>query len=147
MRVPGIAWMPSRVRPAVISQRVSTLDIFPSALSLAGAKLADDVTIDGRNIAPLLFEQKALPIVPFFYYRGDQLYACRLGDWKAHFRTQIGYGQPKPDVHDPPLLFHMSRDPSERFNVAAQYPQVIDEIRAAVKKHEATVVPGEPQLK
>ena len=147
MRVPGIAWMPGRIRPGVISQRVSTLDIFPTALVLAGAKPPDKVTIDGRDISPLLFEHKALPIAPFHYYRGDQLFACRFGDWKVHFRTQIGYGQPKAELHDPPLLFHLSLDPSERFNVAAEYPQVIDEIRAVVEKHQATVVPGEPQLK
>ena len=35
---------------------------------------------------------------PYFFYRGTELFACRLGEWKAHFRTQSGYGQPKAEV-------------------------------------------------
>jgi arylsulfatase A-like enzyme len=147
MRVVGIAWMPGRIRPGVTSQPASTLDVFPTALALAGATAPAGVTLDGRDISPLLFEQTPLPAYPFFFYRGDQIYACRLGEWKAHFRTQTGYGQPKPEEHDPPLLFHLPRDPSERFNVAAEHPQVIAQIQQAVEAHRAAVVPGTPQLK
>jgi arylsulfatase A-like enzyme len=147
MRVVGIAWMPGRIRPGVTSQPASTLDMFPTVLSLAGISPPDDVVIDGRDISALLFEQKSPPAYPFYYYRGDQIYACRLGEWKAHFRTQSGYGQPKPELHDPPLLFHLPRDPSERFNVAAQNPQIIAQIQQAVEAHRAAVVPGKPQLK
>jgi arylsulfatase A-like enzyme len=147
MRVVGIAWMPGRIRPGVTSQPASTLDVFPTVLSLAGISPPDDVAIDGRDISALLFEQNSPPAYPFFYYRGDQIYACRRGEWKAHFRTQSGYGQPKPELHDPPLLFHLPRDPAERFNVAAQNPQIIAQIQQAVEAHRAAVVPGKPQLK
>jgi arylsulfatase A-like enzyme len=81
-----------------------------------GAK-APEVTVDGVDLSPLLFESKPLPQRPFFYYRGDQLFACRLGEWKAHFKTQTGYGQPKADAHEPPLLFHLGHDPSEKRDV------------------------------
>ena len=27
------------------------------------------------------------------------MFACRLGNFKAHFRTQAGYGQPQPELH------------------------------------------------
>jgi arylsulfatase A-like enzyme len=147
MRVVGIAWMPGRVKRGVTSQPASTLDVYPTVLALAGVSPPENVVLDGRDISTLLFEQKPPPAYPFFYYRGDQIYACRLGDWKAHFRTQSGYGQPKPELHDPPLLFHLPRDPSERFNVAAENPQIIMRIQKAVETHRAAVVPGTPQLK
>ncbi len=146
MRVPGIAWMPGRIEPGITSQPARTLDIFPTALALAGVTPADSAAIDGRDISPLLFHRKELPARPFFYYRGDQLFACRLADWKVHFRTQPGYGQAKVETHDPPLLFHLARDPSERFNVADKHANVLAEIRAAVEKHQAAVVAGAPQL-
>ncbi len=38
--------------------------------------------------------------------------------------TQRGYGQPKPDEHDPPLLFNLNTDPGETFNVAGAHPEV-----------------------
>ena len=122
------------------------MDLFATALALGGSSLPKGVTLDGRDLAPLLFESMSLPQRPYFYYRGDQLFACRLGEWKAHFQTQTGYGQPKADAHDPPLLFHLGRDPSEKRNVAADHADVLAEIQQAVKAHQAGVVPGEPQL-
>lgn len=147
MRVPGIAWMPGRIQAGVTSQLACALDIFPTALGLAGAPLPQGVTLDGANLAPLLFEGRLLPERPFFFYRGDQIFACRLGEWKAHFKTQTGYGQPKAEVHETPLLFHLGLDPSEKRNVAASHAPVLARIQAAVEAHRAGVKPGVPQLK
>ena len=146
MRVPGIAWMPGRIQPGVTSALAHAMDLFPTALALAGAPLPAGVTLDGTDLSPLLLQGRAPETRPFFYYRGDQLFACRLGEWKAHFQTQTGYGQPKPERHEPPLLFHLGKDPSEKRDVAAAHPQVLEQIAAAVKAHQSGVVPGAPQL-
>ena len=145
MRVPGIAWQPGRIKPGVTHELTSTMDLFTTALTLGGAR-TPDVPVDGMDISPLLYESKALPQRPFFYYRGDKLFACRLGEWKAHFSTQTGYGQPKADAHEPPLLFHLGLDPSEKRDVAKEHPEVIAQIEEAVKTHQAKLVPGKPQL-
>lgn len=147
MRVPGIAWMPGRIPPGVTTQPAGTMDVFPTAVALAGGVLPEDIPYDGISLVSLLFHSESLPERPYFYYRGDQLFACRLREWKAHFRTQTGYGQPTADEHQPPLLFHLGRDASEKRNVAASYPEVLAEIAAAVKIHQDGLVPGEPQLK
>jgi arylsulfatase A len=146
MRVPGIAWMPGRIQPATTSQPASTLDLFPTALALAGIQPPPDLPLDGMDIGPLLFDAQALPERPFFFYRGHEIFACRLGDWKAHFITQSGFGPPGRELHDPPLLFQLAHDPSERFNRAADHPDVLTRIQAAVDQHRAVVTPGEPQL-
>lgn len=146
MRVPGIAWWPEHIQPGVTSKVASTLDLFPTALALADATPPQDVTIDGRDLSPLLLHGKPLEERPLFYYRGDQLAACRSGPWKAHFFTQTGYGQAMREQHDPPLLIHLGLDPSEKRNVAGQHPDVIARIQAAVKDHTTGVVAGEPQL-
>ena len=146
MREPGIAWRPGSIKPGVTSELASTMDLFPTALALAGAPLPEGVTIDGRDLSGLLFEGKPLAETPFFYYRGDRLAACRIGPWKAHWFTQTGYGQAKPDRHEPPWLFHLGRDPSEKRNVAAEHADILARIQAAVKAHAAGVVPGAPQL-
>ncbi|MCW5553438.1 MAG: sulfatase [Verrucomicrobiae bacterium] len=147
MRVPGIAWMPGRIKPGVTPQLAHTMDLLPTALALAGTPAPDGLTLDGTDLSPLLFESKTLPPRPFFYYRGDQLFACRLGEWKAHFKTQTGYGQPKPESHEPPLLFHLGRDPSEKRNVAADHADALAQIQQAVKGHQSGIVPGAPQLR
>lgn len=146
MREPGIAWRPGRIKPGVTSELASTMDLFSTALALAGARPPEGVAIDGRDLSALLYDGKPLPELPFFYYRGENLAACRIGPWKAHFFTQTGYGQAKPDLHDPPWLFHLGRDPAEKRNVAAEHPDVIARIQAAVKAHTPGVVPGVPQL-
>ncbi|MHB0957685.1 MAG: sulfatase family protein [Pirellulaceae bacterium] len=147
MRVPGIAWWPGRIAPRVTHQVASTMDIFATALALGGATLPAATLVDGRDLSPLLLHDRTLPVAPFFYYRGDKLAACRLGEWKAHFFTQTGYGQREPAQHEPPLLFHLGLDPSEKRDAAAEHPEVLAEIHAAVEQHRAMLVPGAPQLK
>ena len=147
MRVPGIAWWPNHVKPGVTSAPASTMDLFNTALALAGVALAKDVAIDGRDLTSLLLQGTPPAETPFFYYRGETLAACRIGPWKAHFLTQAGYGDDEPERHDPPLLFHLGQDPSEKRDVAAAHPDVIARIRVAVAAHTAGVVAGEPQLR
>ncbi|HUF61596.1 MAG TPA: sulfatase [Verrucomicrobiales bacterium] len=147
MRVPGIAWMPGRIRTGVTTQLAQAMDLLPTALALAGGSLPKEVTLDGADLGPLLFDAKPIPERPFFYYRGDQLFACRIGEWKAHFQTQSGYGQPGPESRNPPLLFHLGFDPSEKRDIAAAHSGVLARIQESVKAHQAGVVPGAPQLR
>jgi arylsulfatase A-like enzyme len=147
MREPGIAWWPGRIRPGVTSELATTMDLFSTSLALAGVPLPADRPIDGIDLSPLLFDGFSLPPRPFLYYRGDKLAACRVGNFKAHFFTQTGYGQPRPEIHDPPLLYDLAIDPSERFDVAKDHPDVLSAIREAVASHQKDLVPGEPQFK
>jgi arylsulfatase A len=146
MRVPGIAWWPGRIRPGITHELANSMDLFTTVLKLGGAPLPGDRPIDGLDLAPLLLDRKSLPERAFFFYRGQNLAACRIGEWKAHFFTQTGYGAGKAELHDPPMLFHLGRDPSEKRNLAAEHPEVIEKIRAAVQAHQAAVTPGVPQL-
>ena len=58
----------------------------------------------------------------------------RLGSYKAHFITKSAYvSNPNKTYHDPPLLYNVDEDPSERFDIAAQNPAVVAEIRKAVE--------------
>ena len=146
-RVPCIAWMPGRIHPGVTSQPCSALDFFPTSLALAATPLPGGTAIDGRDLSPLLFSDQVLRPSPIFYYRGDQIFACRLGDWKAHFRTQSGTERGTSVVHAPPWLFHLPNDPSEQFNVSAEVsPSVLTEIQNAVVAHRSSFKPGKPQL-
>jgi arylsulfatase A-like enzyme len=105
-----------------------------------------NLELDGHDLSPLLFEGALLPERPFFYYRGDQIFAVRLGEWKAHLKTQTGYGQAKAEVHATPQLYHLGRDPSEKRDLAASHPEVAERLSALAEGQRATVAPGEPQL-
>ncbi len=146
MREPGIAWWPGRIKPGITREPANAMDLFATSLALAGASLPTDRIIDGIDLRPLLLESKPLPERPFFYYRGANLAACRVGMFKAHFFTQTGYGQGKRELHDPPVLFHLARDPGERHNIAAQHADVIAAIQTEVHRHQEKLIPGKPQL-
>ena len=147
MRVPGIAWWPGRVPAGVIQREMATtMDLFTTCVRLAGAELPHDRAVDGLDISPLLFGTGKVERGVFVYYRGETLYAARLGPWKAHYLTRPGYGADKPQSHDPPLLFHLGEDPGERFNVAAKHPEVLLSIAKAVEAHRASVRPVRSQL-
>ena len=147
MRVPGICWWPGKIRGGAVTQELaSTMDVFTTAVTLAGGKIPDDRQIVGMDLTPVLFGSGSSPRQTMFFYRGTELFAARQGTYKAHFRTQPGYGPGKLESHDPPLLFDLGHDPGEKFNVAQQHPQVIAAIRKAVAEHQATVRPAENQL-
>ncbi len=146
MRVPGIAWWPGRIRPQVQREFACMMDLFTTSLRLAGAEAPRDRPIDGVDIAPVLLGGGKADREAFFFYRGTQLYAARLGPWKANFITRTGYGPEKPQTNSPPLLFNVAQDPGERFNVTSNHTDVVAEIEQAISKHRATITPVTNQL-
>jgi arylsulfatase A-like enzyme len=146
MRVPGIAWWPGRIKPGVSDAVMSTMDLLPTVARLAAVELPTDRPYDGQDAATVLFEGKTLEREVFCYYRGEDLFAARLGDWKAHFITQGSYGDPKPAKHERPLLFNLAVDPSEAHDIGEQHPDVIARITAAAEAHRAKTPLAPSQL-
>jgi arylsulfatase A-like enzyme len=125
----------------------STLDFLPTLCSLAGAELPAGRILDGMDISPALLGTGPSPRNVMFFYRGAKLYAVRKGQYKAHFITKPAYGRNIKDTyHDPPLLFHLGHDPSEKYDIAERNPKIIEEIRKEVALHMADLEPGKDQL-
>jgi arylsulfatase A-like enzyme len=146
MREPGIAWWPGRIKPHTSGAIASTMDIFTTCLTLAGAKVPNDRVVDGVDLSPVLFKGQQQIRESYFYYRGEQLYAVRKGPWKAHYITRPAYGRGPAEKHDPPELYHLGHDPSEKHNLAKDHPEVLTEIAKAVSKHNAKLKRGKNQL-
>lgn len=152
MRVPAIAWWPGTIKGGVVTQALATtMDLFSTSLALANVKPPSNGIIDGVNLMPLLTgeKQKVRDYVWFYFYRSNRLSAVRYDQWKLEFYTQPGYRYKKlenigtkliyvpienqPNKHDPPLLFNINVDPSEKYNVAEKHPKVIKQIEEKVK--------------
>jgi arylsulfatase A-like enzyme len=146
MREPTIFRWPGTVPPRTVHDMGSTMDLLPTFAKLAGADVPGDRILDGMDISPALLGTGPSPRGLMFFYRGVQLYAVRKGPFKAHFITRPAYGAGKAEPHDPPLLYHLGHDPSEKFDVAEKHPEVIAEIRKLVEAHQAALEPGPPQL-
>ena len=56
MHVPGIAYWPGKILPGKTNELSSTLDILPTSLALAG--VTTNITLDGYDISPVLFNNK-----------------------------------------------------------------------------------------
>jgi arylsulfatase A len=46
--------------------------------------------------------------------------------------------------HDPPLLFDLTTDVSERRDIAAQHPEIVEKIREAIARHEKSLGTVQP---
>jgi arylsulfatase A len=117
------------------------MDLFPTIMKLAGVPLPPDVIFDGVDISPLLTGEKESVRDEVFYYTRDQLYAVRKGEWKAHFITKRSYSKEPPVEHDVPVLFNIEHDPSEKYDVATEHPEIISEIRKVRDQHRSTLTP------
>ena len=147
MREPIIFWWPGRIKPGVVTDIGSTMDLFTTASLIAGAGVPKDRVIDGLDLRPALFGTGPSPRQIMFYYRGTKVYAVRKGCYKAHFYTKPAYGKNRQETHhNPPLLFHLGHDPSEKYDISSKHSQVIADIQNELDKHLAELVVGEDQL-
>jgi len=146
MREPTIFWQPGAIKPAVVTDIGATLDLLPTFCALAGAPAPTDRVLDGYDLSGVLQGKGRSPRQTMFYWRGSKLYAVRHGAFKAHFITQSEYGGEPAVTHDPPLLYNLDHDPSEKYDVAANHPEVIAEIRRIAEEHKKAIPPVESRL-
>ncbi|MEX2577702.1 MAG: sulfatase [Verrucomicrobiales bacterium] len=146
MRVPTAMWWPGKLERGIVKEMGSTLDLLPTFVSLAGGTPPDDRVLDGHDLSPVLFGEGPSPRQDMFFYHAANLYAVRKGAFKAHYTTQTSYVQEPAKKHDPPLLYHVEHDPSEKHDVAGENPEVLAEIQKLADAHRDSVEPAEDQL-
>lgn len=150
--VPLIARWPGRI-PAgsTASAPLMNIDIYPTVLSLAGVPLPSDRIIDGCNmINQLTGREDASPHKALYFYHYDLLEGVRVERWK-YFRKFNRYVWPIPldaaAVPDKlgkdqlgnrwPLLYDLSIDPGESYNVIDTYPDVADRLEKTLQQWES----------
>ena len=142
-RIPGIFWG-SNIKPGVISDLGSTMDIFPTLLEMSNISMVDDRIMDGISIKNTLLNHEPSRRKTIIYYREREIYAVRHGDFKAHFIIQGAYNYPegsdKKIVLQKPLLFNLNIDPSEKYNIVDKYPEILIEINQIVESHKKNFI-------
>jgi len=123
-RVPCLVRWPGKIPAGQVSDAtVSTMDLFATLTQLGGAAIPEDRPIDGHNVWPLLAgETPDGSDDPFYYLWLDSLQAVREGPWKLR-------------LADPaqPQLYHLERDPGEKYNVADQHPERVEVLRQRMR--------------
>jgi arylsulfatase A len=145
-RVPTIFWWPGKIKPSVIRELGSTLDMMATLASLTGSSIPKDRKLDSLDLSPTLLGTGTSPRNEMFYWTNAELHAVRSGPWKLHvkMREPVNYG--KEVVLAKPELYHLERDISESYNVADQHPDIVERLLKLMKTHESDIEPHEDML-
>jgi len=124
VRVPFMMQWKGRL-PAgkVVRQPVSALDIFPTSMAAARARVPGATELDGLNLLPYLetaSDGQRLPNRPLFWRLGQRS-AMRHGRWKTVQRR----GRPVE-------LYDLAVDKGERHDLAAARPEVVKRMQATM---------------
>jgi choline-sulfatase len=109
-RVPLLVHAPKRFAARRIGQCVSTMDLLPTLVELAGGQVEADLALDGHSLlSHLKGEGGHDQVLGEYMAEGSNapLMMIRRGDWKFIYSEQ-----------DPLLLFNLRQDPQERENLA-----------------------------
>ena len=121
-RVPAIAWMPGRIPEVTTTALASTLDFFPTLVSLAGGEY-EKKFLDGVDIRKTFFENSNVR-TDIHYYRQDTLIALRHKEWKIYIKDPNPWDD-GPTQKDMPLLYNVEQDPSEKYDIAKSNQKII----------------------
>ncbi len=131
IRVPFIANWPGTIKPGSTSDHISAFwDVMPTLCDLAGVNHPE--SCDGISFQPTLLGNPDQPKHDYLYWEffeqgGKQ--AIRMNNWKC-IKLDVNTSD-EPEV----LLFDLENDPSEQFNVAETYPDIV--ARATTTMDEA----------
>ncbi|MDR2037027.1 MAG: sulfatase [Bacteroidales bacterium] len=147
-RVPCIMRWPGKIPAGTINnQLASSIDLLPTLADISESPLPAN-KIDGVSIRSLMegnFHAKPRKYF-LFYYRKNNLEAVRNDQFKLLLphtgRTYEGFlpgddGKPGKAIENHPVdmaLYNMRRDPGERYDVQAQYPEVVAELMKIVEE-------------
>ncbi len=126
IRVPfAVQWRGHLREGAVFDDAVISLDVFATTAALAGAQTPADRKMDSVNILPHLLGEVKTPPHDWLHWRtgGGVAWAVRDGNYKL---VKAADGQPE--------LFDLKSDVSEKNNLAAQMPEIVEKL---TKGHEA----------
>lgn len=133
IRVPGILRWPARIRPGrVVSEPVSTVDLFPTIVALTGAVLPAR-HYDGQDVSRLVTGEveriggKGMDggreLV--FWQEGGKPGALRSGRWKY---LRPGFWNSSP------TLFDLETDPGERSDLSRVRPEIASQLETRLEE-------------
>jgi arylsulfatase A-like enzyme len=129
-----------------IKEPMHMVDWYPTLIGLAGGSLKQTLPMDGLNVWPMITQHQASPhdAILSVSNRGTSLSAIRMGNWKLIEldMTGIAAGSKISNRYEPVALFNLAEDPSEKKNLAMQYPDKVLLLQTRLKQMLANAVPS-----
>nr|XP_039262179.1 arylsulfatase-like [Styela clava] len=167
IRVPAVAWWPGTIKPGIVSDAVlSSLDIFPTVLKIAGSNYIErhNLTIDGHVNDEVIkgLKSESNDETLFFYHSGV-LTAARHQQYKIHFykfrlavdimekldemircdytsstvQDAIYDMETKASKQDIPLIYDIEKDPQESFPLDPESEEYQKVLKLVVQQVQA----------
>ncbi|HPT25788.1 MAG TPA: sulfatase [Bryobacteraceae bacterium] len=139
MREPCIARFPGRIPAGKTTAAIgTTMDLFPTFAHYAGAAVPSDREMDGEDLSAVFEGRSPGKERTLYYWSDTELRAVRRGPWKLHIRTNNQVDQP-PGARDavPPELYNLDADPSEKYNVSSERPEIAKELLGLFTAHRS----------
>ncbi len=143
-RVPTIFWGPGNVKPGVVTEMGSTLDVIHTFASLAGAQIPQDRKMDGYDLSAVLKGTGKSPRNSFYYWAFGELHAVRSGPWKLHVQQRVPITYNLIKELEQPELYQIEADISEHYDVAGAQEEVVKKLQKMIDAHQLDVVGSTP---
>ena len=129
-RVPAVAYWPGRIKPGSVTSQISLgMDMFPTMVSIAGAKPPAGLKLDGVDLLGMLTKDRKLPERTLFWrYRKER--AIRKGTWKLLIQD------------DNVKLYNLDEDLGEKKNLAGAKPEIAKMLQDELSAWEQEVSAG-----
>ncbi len=135
MRVPFIIHWPNHIKENSVNDNIaSNIDLLPTLAGVIGAKLPENLVIDGMDIKDCFNDTEiAVRDEMAFYQQSDDvniayLNAVRKGDFKLHL-SYFGGEDEKPQ------LFNLKDDISESNDIYENHPEIVLELESIAQNY------------
>jgi arylsulfatase A-like enzyme len=141
-RVPTIAYWPGTIKPGVSNALLSQVDFMASLAMLTGQPLTGKAGPDSRNVLPVLLGASSHG--PDYMLEESFTLSIRYKNWKYIAPQEKGTPdwlknkQIESGLEQQPQLYDLQTDAGETKNVAAQHPELVQQLQAALKKIQSS---------
>lgn len=124
-RVPAFIFWPGHIAAGELDGLYHITDMLPTLAAITGGSTAKCKPLDGSDVSASLTGKAPSPRSEIVYNIEPFRAAIREGDWKLVWRTVL------PSQVE---LFNLKTDPNETTNVAAENPQIVQNLQSRIEK-------------
>ena len=138
-RVPFLVRWPAKVKPGVSAALVGQIDFLATFAEITGAAVPAGMGEDSVSFLPVLLGSKESVRQGIVSQSINGSFAIREGQWKLLLSAgSAGWSSPRPGPEEaglPPVqLYDLSKDPGERSNLQAEFPERVAAMKAELEK-------------
>lgn len=143
IRVPAIVAWPGQIPAGTTSEAlIQSIDFYPTLLAATGTPANSDQLLDGIDLLPLLTQGKTLKREAIFSHFPHYVIATNnlpsTAVWYDNYKLVKEYGE-GPARTDALRLYDLDKDISEKNDIAADHPELVNKLAGMIAAHVADI--------